>query len=248
MVRKYSYHLSSELSDAQIQDASWNRFSFDKIRHENTYDRVCSPLEWIGSWTVLSKAPFLRSFPATTIHAIHLSPKLRWFPIGIVLGKTIESSQKCLWIESFHKTWFLHQKPDVGQSKIFAEFSCERYSCDSFNSKAEVVSDRYSTWENYREIPEMFVHREFRPNRILTLTAHEILRISTPGFFSSASKLQPIRGNSEFCCEYGTDDFQNMEIAFSSLDHRAIIRTGLHTLPMKWNRSDHDPGRPKGNW
>ena len=67
----------------------------------------------------------------------------------------------------FPQNVILAPKPDVGQMKIFAEFSCERYSCDSFNSKAEMVFDSYCLRENYRVLPEIIVEREFRQNRIL---------------------------------------------------------------------------------
>ena len=53
------------------------------------------------------------------------------------------------------------------QDEIFAEFSREGYSYDSFISKAEVVFDRYSAWENYRELSKMSVDREFPQNVIL---------------------------------------------------------------------------------
>ena len=75
-----------------------------------------------------------------------------------------------MWSESFDETEFLHRKTNFDQLTIFAEFSREDYSYDSFISKAEMVFDRSSIPENYRELPKMIVEREFQPNRILTLT------------------------------------------------------------------------------
>ena len=107
------------------------------------------------------------SFPEKATRAIHLSPKLSyptvpisvWKNVGIIIGQ--------LWIESFDQTDFERAKPVSGQDAIFAEFSREDYSCDSFISKAGIPYGTYFGVEKCQNGRRTFVGREFRPNVIL---------------------------------------------------------------------------------
>ena len=116
---------------------------------------------------------------------------------------------------------------------IFAEFSCEGYSYDSFNSKAEVVFDTYCLRENYSALPKMFVERDFRQNIILAPIASDILQNDTRVFSFSSLKFYPKRegGFSSGPAKYRK--ILKTEIALSFSCDRAIIRTGLHTLSYK---------------